>query len=356
MGACLSSAGAPEQRDRTHSARIDKHLEDNTRNAKNEYKILLLGSGESGKSTIVKQMKIIHQNGYTPEELFVYRLTVIKNLIDSAQTIVLAMRQFKMEPEHLENRDNVYAIMQCQVEADANAALTPAMGKIIAALWKDPVISKLIQRSNEFYIMDNASYFFESAMRIARPDYVPSEQDVLNARSKTVGVLETRFRMGELSINLVDVGGQRSERNKWIHCFEAVTTILFCVALSEYDQALLEDSKQNRMAESLVLFESIINSRWFQQTSVVLMLNKIDIFRQKLPLRPLVDYFPEYTGGDDVGKAAKYILWRFTSVNHAKLNIYPHLTQATDTANIRLVFAAVKETLLQNSLRETGIL
>ncbi|PKI85937.1 Gpa2p [Malassezia vespertilionis] len=337
MGACLSSAGAPEQRDRTHSARIDKHLEDNTRNAKNEYKILLLGSGESGKSTIVKQMKIIHQNGYTPEELFVYRLTVIKNLIDSAQTIVLAMRQFKMEPEHLENR----------VEADANAALTPAMGKIIAALWKDPVISKLIQRSNEFYIMDNASYFFESAMRIARPDYVPSEQDVLNARSKTVGVLETRFRMGELSINLVDVGGQRSERNKWIHCFEAVTTILFCVALSEYDQALLEDSKQNRMAESLVLFESIINSR----TSA----SHTDP-RLKLPLRPLVDYFPEYTGGDDVGKAAKYILWRFTSVNHAKLNIYPHLTQATDTANIRLVFAAVKETLLQNSLRETGIL
>jgi len=70
----------------------------------------------------------------------------------------------------------------------------------------------------------------------------------------------------------------------------------------------------------------------------------------------LSDYFPEYTGGDDVNKAAKYILWRFTRVNHARLNIYPHITQATDTTNIRLVFAAVKETILQNSLRETGFL
>ena len=151
-------------------------------------------------------------------------------------------------------------------------------------------------------------------------------------------------------------GGQRSERNKWIHCFDAVTSVIFCVALSEYDQVLLEDSHQNRMAESLVLFESIINSRWFQRSSIILFLNKIDIFKQKLARRPLSDYFPEYTGGDDVNKAAKYILWRFMQVNHSKLCIYPHITQATDTTNIRLVFAAVKETILQNSLRETGFL
>lgn len=76
---------------------------------------------------------------------------------------------------------------------------------------------------------------------------------------------------------MFDVGGQRSERKKWIHCFEAVTSIIFCVALSEYDQVLLEESGQNRMAESLVLFESVINSRWFMRTSVILFLNKIDL-------------------------------------------------------------------------------
>lgn len=85
------------------------------------------------------------------------------------------------------------------------------------------------------------------------------------------------------SIHMVDVGGQRSERKKWIHCFEAVTSIIFCTSLSEYDQVLLEESKTNRMAESLVLFESIINSRWFARTSIILFLNKIDVFKVKVP-------------------------------------------------------------------------
>lgn len=88
---------------------------------------------------------------------------------------------------------------------------------------------------------------------------------------------------------------------------------------------------------------------------------------------PLERYFPEYTGGSDVNKAAKYILWRFMQANRARLNVYPQcaplhspphhfklkrtsLTQATDTSNIRLVFAAVKETILQNALKDYGIL
>lgn len=103
--------------------------------------------------------------------------------------------------------------------------------------------------------------FFGEIKRITSADFVPNEHDVLRARTKTTGIVETRFEMGQLSIHLFDVGGQRSERKKWIHCFEAVTSIIFCVALSEYDQVLLEESGQNRMAESLVLFESVVNSR-----------------------------------------------------------------------------------------------
>ena len=96
--------------------------------------------------------------------------------------------------------------------------------------------------------------------------------------------------------SMFDVGGQRSERKKWIHCFEAVTCIIFCVALSEYDQVLLEVSTINRMEESLTLFGSIVNSAWFTRTSIVLFLNKIDIFRKKLLTVPLEKYYPDYEG------------------------------------------------------------
>jgi hypothetical protein len=77
------------------------------------------------------------------------------------------------------------------------------------------------------------------------------------------------------------------------------------------------------MMESLVLFDSVVNSRWFMRTSIVLFLNKVDLFRQKLGRSPLSKYFPDYSGGNDVNRAAKYLLWRFSQVNRAHLTIYP---------------------------------
>lgn len=142
---------------------------------------------------------------------------------------------------------------------------------------------------------DFASYF-DSIGRIAAPDYVPNDQDVLRSRVKTTGITETTFIIGDLTYRMFDVGGQRSERKKWIHCFENVTTILFLVAISEYDQLLFEDETVNRMQEALTLFDSICNSRWFTKTSIILFLNKIDRFKEKLPISPMKNYFPDYEG------------------------------------------------------------
>lgn len=85
----------------------------------------------------------------------------------------------------------------------------------------------------------------------------------------------------------------------------------------------VSDPLQNRMMESLLLFDSVVNSRWFLRTSIILFLNKVDIFKQKLGRSPLGNYFPDYSGGNDVNKAAKYLLWRFNQVNRAHLNLYP---------------------------------
>lgn len=120
---------------------------------------------------------------------------------------------------------------------------------------------------------------------------------------------------------MVDVGGQRSERRKWIQCFENVTSIIFLVALSEYDQILFESDNevscfldcllcvrsnslpnldsfvhQNRMEESKALFKTIITYPWFQNSSVILFLNKKDLLEEKIMYSHLVDYFPEYDG------------------------------------------------------------
>lgn len=204
--------------------------------------------------------------------------------------------------------------------------------------------------------------YFDSIGRIAQPDYLPNDQDVLRSRVKTTGITETTFIIGELTYRMFDVGGQRSERKKWIHCFENVTTILFLVAISEYDQLLFEDETVNRMQEALTLFDSICNSRWFVKTSIILFLNKIDRFKEKLPVSPMKHYFPDYEGklnqngangrehqksniaegGPDYAAACDYILNRFVSLNqHETKQIYTHFTCATDTTQIRFVMAAV---------------
>ncbi|KAJ1737526.1 Guanine nucleotide-binding protein alpha-2 subunit [Coemansia sp. RSA 1939] len=353
MGGCMSHNYDEEA---LRSAEIDRELADERNRRSEEVKILLLGSGESGKSTIVKQMKIIHQNGYTREELALFRMTIYKNVLDSAQELVVGMQRCQLFPTDERNMEFVNTILGLNMEKSLTVNITPEFVEGVERLWQDPIIDKLIVQSSKFYLMDSAPYFFNNIRRIGDPKYLPTEADVLRARSKTTGIIETRFTMQNTSIHMFDVGGQRSERKKWIHCFESVTSIIFCVALSEYDQVLLEESSHNRMDESLVLFDSVINSRWFLRTSIILFLNKIDVFRKKIKVVPLSDYYPEYTGGPDEKLAARFILWRFSQVNRANLQVYPHLTQATDTSNIRLVFAAVRETLLQNALKESGIL
>jgi len=128
------------------------------------------------------------------------------------------------------------------------------------------------------------------------PKYIPNDQDVLQVRVKTTGITEVQFRARNLNYHVFDMGGQRSERKKWIHCFEDVTTILFIVAISEYDQYLFEDATVNRMSEALTLFDSICNSRWFTSTPIILFMNKNDLFREKLKTRPIEKYFCDYTG------------------------------------------------------------
>lgn len=90
---------------------------------------------------------------------------------------------------------------------------------------------------------------------MAAPGFTPDDQDVLRSRAKTTGIIEIEFDVSGLHFRMVDVGGQRSERKKWMHCFQDVTSVIFCVALSEYDLKLQEDDQTNRMQESLKLFK-----------------------------------------------------------------------------------------------------
>ena len=106
-------------------------------------------------------------------------------------------------------------------------------------------------------MFDNHFSFFDRLDSIVQPDYLPTDEDILHVRIRTTAIAETDFDFGGMHFRMIDVGGQRNERRKWIHQFQDVTALLFCVSLAEYDQVLAEDGKTNRMQESLILFKEV---------------------------------------------------------------------------------------------------
>ena len=123
--------------------------------------------------------------------------------------------------------------------------------------------------------------FFMSIDRISKENYTPTEDDILLVRTPTTGVISSRFSINNHQFMIFDVGGQRSERNKWIHCLIQLL-LLFIASLSCYDQALFELDYVITMQEALNLFDEIINSRWFKRTALILFLNKADLFKIKI--------------------------------------------------------------------------
>jgi len=199
--------------------------------------------------------------------------------------------------------------------------------------------------------------FFGKVRAVVAPDYIPSIDDVMRVRVRTTGIVEQVFTIEGNEFRMFDVGGQRNERKKWIHCFEHVTAVLFVAALSAFDLTLFEDDRVNRMAEALKVFEELLCSPWFKQTSIILFLNKRDLFLEKIKKVKLKTYFPDYMGDNSYDDAVNYIVSIFHQKNtHSDRSIYTHITCATDQSNVQAVFNAVKDIVIRRSLQEGGLL
>ncbi|KAG1686112.1 Guanine nucleotide-binding protein G(i) subunit alpha [Nymphon striatum] len=354
MGCAVSSTADKEAAER--SKKIDRDLRADGERAAHEVKLLLLGAGESGKSTIVKQMKIIHETGYSKDECEQYKPVVHSNTIQSLMAIIRAMGQLKIE-FHNSHRTEDARQFFTMASANDEVELTTDLSSIMKRLWQDGGVQMCFSRAREYQLNDSAPYYLNALDRISANGYIPTQQDVLRTRVKTTGIVETHFTFKDLHFKMFDVGGQRSERKKWIHCFEGVTAIIFCVALSGYDLVLAEDEEVNRMTESMKLFDSICNNKWFVDTSIILFLNKKDLFEEKIQRSPLTICFPEFTGNNTFEEAAAYIQMKFENLNKRKdtKEIYTHFTCATDTNNIQFVFDAVTDVIIKNNLKDCGL-
>lgn len=187
-------------------------------------------------------------------------------------------------------------------------------------------------------IIDGHKDYLQDLSRIASPTFRPTTQDILLARVKTTQVVMERYRIDGIDFEMYDVGGQRSERRKWIDCFDNVDAVIFVAALSEYDQTLAEAKRTNRMVEALELFRSVCNNRAFANTSIMLFLNKKDVFAEKILYSDIQAQkpFQDYAGPPrEFNSGVLYFIQKFKEclINDDFNDSFIHVTCATDTNN-----------------------
>jgi len=340
---------------------IEKQLKEDRKVLGNKMRLLLLGTGDAGKSTFSKQMKVIHKDGFTKTELEKYVEILRDNCLYGMNKLLFTCNEWAIE---------IPKKYKPQADLVMNSTeLTEEVANAIQELWECDFILKVFDRSNEIQLPGGSSgtaYYIKHALRFAKKDYVPTQDDVIRAKLRTTGISEITFTVENLEFTMVDVGGQRSERRKWLNCFVDISAVIFLVAINEYDMVLEEDYKTNRMEESLKLWTKITGAQWFENTSFILFLNKSDLFEEKIRKAPLSSHFEDYEAfvnelakerkeeQNDFEKGCAYIQSQFVEAFNGT-RLYPFITCAIDTENCDRVFAAVKDTVISMALAKAGL-
>jgi len=240
--------------------------------------------------------------------------------------------------------------------------LTPSFVKQIHSLWNEkPVQDAYLHKSEIAQLPDNVDYFMSRLDIVTKPDYEPTFEDYIRVRERTTGYYTERITAlmgdyGEYMFEFTDVGGQRSERKKWMKIIhEHLHAVLFVVAISEYDKKCFEDNETYRIHEALRLFENVIEQKFFDNKSTLLFLNKYDIFRDKIGTVPITISFPNFPNDKDpkgLQDVTEFLVGQFKAIEQKfKIKTHIHLTTALDTGHINKLFNDITMDLVQNNIK-----
>eukprot|EP00842_Homolaphlyctis_polyrhiza_P005227 jgi/Hompol1/5705/HPOL_001106-RA len=330
QGYSLADSGAQARSDAIDAEILRDHARREA--AKNDPKLLILGSGDSGKTTFLKQLKL-RFGGFTPKQLFEFRLQMYDNILDSAKALVAACDGLGLPLENANARETllrygpaVSAASQGPMPADVVAA--------IRELWATESMKAAWLKANIFKIQDTADYFLDRLEVITQPTYALTDIDILHIRHPTTVVSESSFQVQEHRIHVYDVAGQRGFRKQWSSHFEHVHVVLFVTSLASFDQILVEDIRVNRMKDAVALFDEIVNNKLLAQTTTLLLLNKTDLLKKKLEYSHVSDYFGDYKGKNEFEPVCRFFENMFVSQSTIKEKpLHVLRTCCTDTTS-----------------------
>ncbi|EGC36600.1 G-protein subunit alpha 12 [Dictyostelium purpureum] len=316
-------------------------------------KLLLLGSGECGKSTIFKQIISFQdeqtRKEYTPPSDYVIR-NIFLNIVTAMNTFIKVAPSYEIEFSEEENQ-KIETILRVfdDLETLSQSTFT-SIADNIKYLWNTKQVQTIYNHPKRIYqLNDSTEYLMNNIDRFSKP-FKPSQNDYLRVRVKTTGIVEADFKIEAVPFKLVDVGGQKNQRRKWIHCFQDISAILFVTSINDYDTVLEEDNSTSRFTDSLELFREMVNSGWFTKSPFVVFFNKVDLFKEKIKRIPLSQHLNDFTGNNySYEETSQFIKNKFhgTITNQNKI-VYHHFTCALDSHAIEVVFNSVQHSLLMN--------
>merc|ERR1740123_1312544 len=220
--------------------------------------------------------------------------------------------------------------------------LDPLIAQSIKYIYENERLDGIFAVHHKHKVLNESTqYFWDNVERIARIDYVPTHLDIINVRAPSIGIIEKILSIEKIHFHFFDVGGQKSERRKWIECFDNVTAIIFVVSLSCYNEVLFEQTSIGKMEDALQLFDDTISRNIFKDVALT-----------------DDETFSDFDGSDahDFAQTSAFIENKFVAINNAyDREMYVHLTCAVDQKDINNVFAEVNHVILANNLKNGGL-
>lgn len=323
MGACMS--GESKDSKPQDDSGATKSTKNNKAKAEPEKKkpirVLLLGTGEQGKSTIFKRAVVTHSDGISEEDKQDFVMSIKENIIEALQNLTSRAASvadqydmFKVSAANSRHSD-----LMRNLDVKAEQLDRAEVVEAVKALWADPAIQETWKYRADIQVPDTAEYFIKRVDEIATASFAPTMEDVLKCRDRTTGIIEREVVINDAEFKLVDVGGQSIEREKWKHVFQGTGAIVYVVAISEYNQSMYEDEKTNRLQDAYDTWETIIN-HGFKEIPFLLVFNKTDLFKQKLEsgLDNAKFDFNGYKGSQNYGEIMEHVSDSFEAMNRDK--------------------------------------
>ncbi|EMD34541.1 heterotrimeric G-protein alpha subunit [Gelatoporia subvermispora B] len=251
-----------------------------------------------------------------------------------------------------------------EMDTDDATEVIASCAEAIAELWADEVVQEMLRR-RKMRLDHGPGFFLNDVGRIATRGYEPSDDDVVRARLRTLGVqehhlvfeTETGSDIAKEWI-IYDVGGSRTTRAAWLPYFDDANAILFLAPISCFDELLTEDHRVNRLEDSFVLWKAIVSSKLLANCILILFLNKFDLLERKLQSGVQVrKYLPSFGERENAAPVlAKYLHHKFREqmkeLSPKPRQFYGYLTSAINTRATAATLSSVRDGIIRQHLEK----